>query len=388
MKTLKLSTLLLGVLISLFIVSLLNAEDGITPAQIKIGQVCALSGPAQGLGKAMQAGANAFFELVNSQGGINGRKIKLITLDDGYEPKRTIPATKKLINDEKVFMLFGYVGTPTSKAVVPITKKAGIPYFGPFTGAEFLRNPVSPNVYNIRASYFQETEEHVHQLVDVLGKKNIAIFYQNDGYGKAGLGGAQKALKKRGLKLSVMGHYKRNTVDVQAGLASIQKANPDGVIMIGAYKPCAAFIKAAKSAGMNSIFLNVSFVGSIPLAKELGADSDGVIVTQVVPLPWDVSIPLVAEYQKNMKKYSPNIEIGFASLEGYLDAKILAHNLKVVGKDLSRSSLINALDNMSNQDFGGVSVGFGVQDHQGLETVYLTVIQNGSFKQIKSLNEL
>src|SRR5262249_50266504 len=158
--------------------------------------------------------------------------------------------TKKLLAQEQVFMLFGYVGTPTSTAVVPLIKQAQIPFFAPFTGAEFLRTPVSTTIYNVRASYFQETEAQVHQLVDVLGQKKIAVFYQDDSYGRAGLGGAQMALRQRGLDVVATGAYQRNTVDVHAAVETIKKVNPEAVIMIGAYKPNAAFIKAAKAAGM------------------------------------------------------------------------------------------------------------------------------------------
>ncbi len=382
----------LSTLISIFIMgyfaSSIQAQEGITPTQILIGQVCALNGPAQGLGQELKAGAAAYFDFINSQGGVHGRTIKLVSLDDGYEPEKTIAATKQLLEQEKVFALFGYVGTPTSSAAVPLAKAAQVPFFGPFTGAEFLRNPVSENVYNVRASYFQETELQVHELVDGLGKKNIAVFYQDDNYGKAGLGGAQKAMRKRGLDVSATGTYTRNTVEVKAGLAPIQAAKPDAVILIGTYKACAAFIKTAKAAGLKSIFLNVSFVGSIPLAKELGSDGEGVFVTQVVPLPWDASVPLVKEYQANLKKHSLAADFSFGSLEGYLDAKVFVEGLRAAGKSLTRASLMAAFDKMKNVDCGGVAVDFGPQDHQGLEKVYLTVIQNGSFKQIHSLGEI
>jgi branched-chain amino acid transport system substrate-binding protein len=285
-------------------------------------------------------------------------------------------------------MLFGYVGTPTSSAAVPLTKKAQVPFFGPFTGAEFLRTPVSAHIYNVRASYFQETAEQVRQLVDVLGKKRIAVFYQDNSYGKAGLGGVQKAMRQRGLDIVATGAYQRNTVDVQAALDSIKKANPEAVIMVGAYKPSAAFIKAAKAAGMQALFLNVSFVGSIPLAKELDGDGNGVIVTQVVPSPWDASTALVAEYQQHMQQYAPGVEPSFGSLEGYLDAKIVVHALRDAGPTLTRAALLQALDSMTNADFGGVVVSFSPTDHQGLDIVYLTVLEHGRYKQVKSLKEM
>ena len=368
-------------------VTLASAEVGVTADTIRIGQVCALTGPAQSLGQEVKAGATAYFAHINSQGGIHGRKVRLLTLDDRYEPEQTIEATKKLIDEEQVFMLFGYVGTPTSTAAVPLTKQAQVPFFAPFTGAQFLRTPVRANAYTVRASYFQETEAQVHQLVDVLGKKNIAVFYQNDSYGRAGLGFVQKVLWQRDLDVAATGTYQRNTIEVQAALEAIQKVNPEAVIMIGAYKPCAAFIKAAKAAGMQALFLNVSFVGSLPLARELDGDGEGVIVTQVVPLPWDVATPLVAEYQQHLHQYVPGVEPGFGSLEGYLDAKIVVQAMRNAGPALTRAALTQALDSMTQVDFGGVTVSFSPTDHQGLDEVYLTILKEGRYRQVQSLLE-
>jgi branched-chain amino acid transport system substrate-binding protein len=366
-----------------------RGEVGVSSKEIRIGQAAALSGPAQGLGKEMQAGAQAYFAAVNATGGVHGRKVRLITLDDGYEPTQTVAATKQLLEEEKVFMLFGYVGTPTSHAAVPLSTSAQTPFFGAFTGAEFLRNPVSKYVYNVRASYYQETEEQVHQLVDLLGKKHIAVFYQADSYGQAGRDGVAKALEKRGLRVQVGSSYERNTTQVQQAVRDIVKAKPDAVIMVGAYKACAAFIQEAKAAGLqDALFLNVSFVGSVPLAQALGTDGDGVIVTQVVPLPWDTSLPLVADYQHHMRQYAPGVELGFGSLEGYLDAKVLVHALRKVGAELTRVALLETLDRMQVVNVDGIKLGFSPTDHQGLDTVYLTVMENGRYKQVPSLRDI
>lgn len=310
-------------------------------------------------------------------------------MDDGYEPAQTAAVTKKLLEEDKVFMLFGYVGTPTSHAAVPLSQQAETPFFGPFTGAEFLRDPVSKYVYNVRASYYQETEEQVHQLVDILGKKTVAVFYQADSYGKAGRDGVAKALQKRNMRVHIGSSYERNTTDVQEAVREIVAAKPEAVIMIGAYKACAAFIKEAKAAGLqDALFLNVSFVGSVPLAQELGKDGDGVIVTQVVPLPWDTTVPLVAEYQQHMRQYSAGVEFGFGSLEGYLDAKVLVHALRNVGAKLTRAALLQTLDSMNSVNIDGVKLGFSPTDHQGLDTVYLTVIGKGRYKQVQSLQDI
>lgn len=363
------------------------AQQGITSSQILIGQACALSGPAKDLGYELKAGAEAYFEHINDHGGVNGRKIKLISLDDSNNPQKTLTVTKYFLDQEKVFALFGYLGTSTSAAVIPLTKADSVPFFAPYSGVEFFRTPVMKNVYNVRASYLQETELMVHELVDVLGMKNIAVFYQEDTYGKAGLGGVKNALRQRGLEVSATGTYKRNSVEVRSGFAPIQLAKPNAVILIGTAKASAAFIKMAKIADLKSIFLNLSFVDGVALAKELGSDGDSVIVTQVVPLPWDSSIPLVSEYQTNLRRHLPGAEFGFGSLEGYLNAKVLVQGLRSAGKKLTRASLIAALDKMTSFDCGGVTVGFSPEDHQGLDKAYLTVIQNGAFKQVRNLKE-
>src|SRR5450432_1645127 len=245
-----------------------HAETGVTPATIVIGESAAFSGPAQALGNEMRAGAMAYFQSVNAAGGVFGRKIELRSLDDGYEIDRAAANTKKLI-DDGVFLLFGYVGTPTSNASKPIFTAAKVPFVGAFTGAESLRNPLNRYIFNIRASYFDETDKIVGQMAGQTLDK-IAVFYQNDDYGKAGLAGVERAMQKRNLKIVATGTVERNTVDVAAAVAAIAKENPQGVVMISAYKSCAAFIKAMRAAGLNPQFMNVSFVGSKALAQEAG----------------------------------------------------------------------------------------------------------------------
>lgn len=361
------------------------AENGVSPEQIILGQSCALTGPAQDLGINMRAGMEAYFAKLNDSGGINGRKISLISKDDGYEPDRAISNTRALIEDDKVFLLIGEVGTPTSQAAVPIAEKAKVPFVGPFTGAEFLRNPFKKYVINVRGSYYQEMERLAQYLVDSKGLKRIACFYQNDGYGQAGLSGIEKALKKRNLELVATGNYERNTVAVKGGLLQIRKANPDAVIMVGAYKPCAEFIKLAKKVGMTStIYANISFVGTSSLAKELGDAGDGTIISQVVSFPYDESVPLVKEYHEALKKYQPEREPGFVSLEGYMVGKLFSMAAKNIQGEMTRESFISAVEDTGTFDLGGITLEFGPQDHQGMDKIFLTVIENG---QIQPLSE-
>jgi branched-chain amino acid transport system substrate-binding protein len=352
------------------------AENGVTQNEIVIGMSNALSGPASGLGKGLKAGAIAYIDKVNAAGGVNGRKIKLISYDDGYEPERTAAMTRRLIDQDKVFALFGFVGTPTSAAAVPFATKMGVPYIAPFTGAEFLRNPVSPIVFNVRASYFDETEGMVQHLTKDLSIKKIGVFIQDDGYGNAGKAGVNRALNKRGMRLAGEGRYTRNTTEVDAGLDALKAANPDAVIMVGAYKACAAFVKKARASGFNPKFLNLSFVGTSNFINEAGNDGEGVYITQVMPSPYDDNTEIVKRYQTDLKKADSHSEFDFTSLEGYADAVVLVDALKKAGSNLTRTSLANAFEHL-NIDLGGFKVAYSPSDHQGSKSIYFTVIKGG-----------
>jgi len=345
--------------------------QGVTDTQIVLGQSVALSGPAAELGKDMQFGASLYFDQVNKAGGVNGRKIVLKTLDDGYEPPKAVENTKKLINEDKVFALFGYVGTPTSNAVLPIFTEAKVPFVGAFTGAESLRAPFNRQIFNVRASYFDETEAIVQHLT-AMSVTNIAIFYQNDGYGQAGLAGMERAMKKRNMELSAKATVERNTVDVAKAVETMKKANPQAVVMISAYKSCAAFIKEMKKVGANPTFWNVSFVGSKALAAELAAEGRGVQISQVMPFPWDMTVPVVKEYRGLLE--AAKGEPGFGTLEGYIAAKVTVEGIKRAGKNLTRDSFIKAMESMSGYDMGGFKVNFSADNHNASKFVDLTII--------------
>jgi len=345
--------------------------QGVTDTQVLLGQSVALSGPAEQLGKDMQLGASLYFNWVNARGGVNGRKIVLKTLDDVYDPKRAAENTKTLINQDKVFALFGYVGTPTSQASLPIFTEARVPYVAPFTGAELLRSPTNRYIFNVRASYFDETEAIVQHLT-AMSIDKIAVFYQNDAYGQAGLAGVERALKKRNLEVAAKATFERNTVDVKNAVDTMVKADPQAIIMIGAYKACAAFISDVKRNNKNPTFWNVSFVGSKALAKELDKEGRGVQISQVVPFPWDPSIPVVKEYKKLMD--DAKAEPGFGTLEGYIGAKVMVEGLRRAGRKLDRESFIRAMESLNDYDVGGFKVTFGPGDHNGSKFVDLTII--------------
>jgi len=348
--------------------------QGVNDTEIVLGQSAALSGPAQQLGRDMREGALLYFEQLNAHGGVNGRHIVLKTLDDGYDSARAASNTRKLIEDERVFALFGYVGTPTSAAALPIFTQAKVPFVGPFTGAEILRNPMNPYVFNVRASYFDETEAIVQHLT-AMSIDRIAIFYQNDAYGQAGLAGVERALTKRNLSLVARGTVERNTVDVKKAVDDIGGADPQAVIMISAYTSCAAFIRQMKQAQRNPTFWNVSFVGSKALAGELGDDGRGVEISQVMPFPWDNSIPVVKEYRHAAE--AAGAEVGFGSLEGYIAAKVMTEGLKRAGRKLDRESFLKAMESMGDFDTGGFKVSYGPNTRAGSKFVDLTIISRG-----------
>ena len=352
-----------------------QAQNGVTDKEVLIGQFAAVSGPAALLGTRMQVGMQAYFASVNAQGGVNGRQIKLVTRDDGYEPEKAAAAVKALINDDKVFALAGSVGTPTGLAALPIVTEEKIPLVGMFTGAQALREPFNRNIFHVRASYFDETERIVQHLT-TLGIKKIAVFYQNDAYGKAGLEGVERALTRRQLKPAATATVERNSVDVAKALETIVKAEPEAVVQVSAYKSCAALIKAARAKGYAGQFFNVSFVGSKALADELGDAGQGVVISQVVPFPYAPASPVVREYQAHMTAAGQK-EFDFSSMEGYLTAKVLVEGLRRAGRNLTRESLVNGLEAMRDVNFGGFTVNYSPKDHQGSNYTDLTIIGRG-----------
>ena len=376
----------MAVAISFIAGGAIASTPGISADTVTFGQSAALDGPAGALGRGMQLGLNAAFKEANDAGGVHGRMLELTSYDDGYEPDRAIDNTNRLIDDDGVFALIGAVGTPTSKATQPIATEKKVPFIGPFTGAGFLRLWENNNVVNVRATYDQETETWIEHLTTDLGFTNIAILYQDDGFGRVGLSGVNKAMAKRGLKLSAEGTYPRNTTAVKKAFLSIRKAKPQAVVMVGAYKPIAAFIKLAKKSGMDAVFVNISFVGSKALSSELGDKGAGVVVTQVVPFPWDDSKPVVAAYQKALKAFDSAAEPGFVSLEGYIVGRLAIEVLQIAGRDVTRQSFLDTIYQTGNFDFGGANLQYGDGDNQGMSDVFLTVIQaDGSFKPVNKL---
>ena len=358
-----------------------RAEPGDAP-EIVFGQSAALSGPASALGMEMRLGLLAAFEEVNRGGGVHGRHLSLITLDDAYEPEAAIANTRKLIEEQNVFALVGAIGTPTSRAAQPVASNAGVPYIAPFTGAEFLREAGEPaNVVNVRASYFQETAEIVAMLTKDLGITRVGILYQDDSYGRAGLEGVRRGLEAHGLTLAAEVDYPRNTESVKVPLLDLRRFKPEAVIIIGAYKPAATLIRWARRLNFNPFFVNISFVGSSALAQELGPAGEGVYITQVVPFPGDSSIPVVASYQRALAVTAPDSEPGFVSLEGYLAGRLVAQGLRLSGPATTPALFLDRLRQSPAIDLGGFELGYGPADNQGSDRVYLTRIDgNGEVR--------
>jgi ABC-type branched-subunit amino acid transport system substrate-binding protein len=363
---------LVGTFATALVASAFAQTPGVTPHSILLGQSAAFSGPAAQLGIQMNIGTKAYFDYVNGQGGVYGRKIELKTRDDRYEGNLCADNTKKFIQEDKVFALISYVGTPTTVAAMPIFTEARVPLIGPFTGAEALRNPVNHYIFNVRASYYDETEKIVEQLVST-GNRNIAVFYQDDAYGQAGLKGVQIAMDKRNLKIIALGKVERNTTKVQDAVKTINAAHPDGVIMISAYTSIAEFVREMKKAGSTTQFHNVSFVGSTALADALKDDGYGVAISQVVPFPWGPEVRVVREYQEILAKEG-HTDYNFSSLEGFIVGKVMVEALRHTGRDLTRERLISALEGMNNIDLGDFVVNFSPTNHSGSKYVDLTMI--------------
>jgi branched-chain amino acid transport system substrate-binding protein len=366
---------------ALAMTGLAHAETGVTDTEIRLGMVNVQTGPASGLGKGMRVGAEAVFKDINAKGGVHGRQVNLLVADDGYEPVKTVDETLKMIDEAKVFSLFGFVGTPTGNAVIPIVKEMKVPLVGLFTGAMTLRSPVTREIINIRASYDDESEALVAQF-QLQGAKSVAVFYQDDGFGLAVLSGTEKALKKRGMAVLAKGTFPRNTVAIKTGLAAMLEAKPDAIVMVGPYTPLAVFIKEARASGLKSLLATVSFVGTDNLVATVGKDGDGVLVSQVVPFPEDEQLAVTRECSALVTKHSGE-KLGFVNFEGCITAKALLAGLERMGKAPTRDGLILAMQDFKAVDLGGIALTITPENHQASNQVYMTEIRDGKIAKLR-----
>ncbi len=354
-------------------------DPGVTDTEILIGSCSALEGPANFLGTQTVLGAKAYLNHVNDQGGVHGRKIKLVAYDDSYEPAKAIECFNRL-KQEQVFAAGFFVGTPTGAKHVPMAESAKVPIVGLFTGAQLLHEPFKRYVINVRASYHDEAREQVDNLWNALGMRKIGVIYQDDAFGVTVLEGVKKALTKYNAAPVAQGSFPRNTLDVNRGIELVRAANPEAVIMVGPYAPVAEIVKRGRAAGWNPLFVTVSFVGTEAYIKAMGKDGEGAVITQVVPPPNRADLPSVALYHKTLKKYFPEAQPNFVSLEGFVDAMVLVEGLKRAGRDLTRERLIDAIESIKDLDIGlgpQLKLDYGPTKHKGFERVYYTVVRDG-----------
>lgn len=348
-----------------------HAAESVMDSSIVFGQSAPLSGSAAQLGVDFNFGANLHFYEVNKEGGVHGRKMELRILDDKYEPERTLENTRRLIQDDKVFALMGYVGSATSQAVLPLVNESGVPFLAAFTGSEALRTPFNPNIFNMRAGYFDETAAIVRHLSTV-GMKRIAVFHENDANGRAALEGVERAVKSMGLSLVASGSVERNGIDVGKAVRDIIAAKPQAVVMMAAYSGSVAFISEMQKLESPPWLWKTSFVGSQVLARELEERGRGIQISQVVPYPWNTNNALVRSYHKVLAEVKG--EPGFGSLEGYIAAKVVVEALRRAGGKLSRASFVKAMESLQPYDMGGYTVRFSPDNHNGSTYVDLTMI--------------
>ncbi|QDZ30401.1 ABC transporter permease [Noviherbaspirillum sp. UKPF54] len=350
-----------------------GAETGVTDSTIVLGMSAPLSGVNGAYGVEMKDAIAGYIRQVNAEGGIHNRKIELVALDDGYETERAVANTKALIDNHKAFALLGYYGSSPTTAAMQVFSAARVPLVGTISGADALRTPVNRYMFHVRASYGDETEAITEQLVS-LGLKNIAVFYQNDGFGKSGLDGVTATLKKHGLAPTALGTVERNSTDVGAAVQAISKVQPQAVIMVSLYKPTAAFVRQMKNAGLHPQYATLSPVGADLLVAELGNDARGIGISQVVPYPWNDTVPLVKEYKHMLAQQGKTPVLSYYGVEGFITAKTMVEAIRRAGRDLTREKLVAALEGMQGYDVGGYKLGYSAASHNGSRFVDLTVI--------------
>lgn len=374
-------------IVFLFILVLLLTELK-AEEKILIGSSSALTGHAQFLGTEYLKGARLYIDEINSQGGISGKKIELIALDDGYEPARCAENTLKLIKEYSVLALFNYVGTPTTLYVLPIITTNKTPLLGVFSGALSLREPFNRYVINIRASYSQEINEFIKHCVEELGFKKFAVFYQYDAYGMDGLRATENALSKYNLKIIAEASYKRGTEHVEEAVSVIKDSQAEVVIMVGTYKPTSNFIKSCRKNNYFPLFYSVSFVGIEALEKELGREADNIVVSAVVPSLDSIELTGVLEFKNLWMKSFGDALPTLGAFEGFINAKVLVEALKRC-KDFTKEEFINALESIKDFDLGiGANITFGASDHQGLDKVYFNIFKESKLDTLKEWQAL
>lgn len=371
----------LGMLLSLALLApwgALRASPGVTDSEIVIGQSLGLTGPLAAMAPELVNIAKTYIDGVNAQGGVHGRRIRMVTEDDGYKPENSVRLVGKMIAQDHVFALANLTGTANVGAVLPLLAKENppVPLISPFTGADLLREPPINHVFNVHASYGDEVEKLVQHLT-TLGVQRISVLWMNNGFGKDGLAGARKSMEKRGLKLHSDAPIQADSSDVQQAVQILSATEPDAIIMITAGAPTVAFIKAYRKVSRAARFYTTSVMGSQSTIQALGPDGIGVVVTSVVPFPWSQSMPVAREYREVLKKAGMEATVSFIGLETFINAKVMVEGLRRAGRDLTRPRFTQAMESMQRFDVGGFEVDFGKGARQGSRFVDLTIIGAG-----------
>lgn len=344
--------------------------------EVGIGQVAPLSGVLASTGRQMVLGGKIYFDHVNEKGGVHGARLKQVVVDDGYKVDETVRLTKEMLARPDIVALYGFAGTSNVGQLLTdgVLEEGGAPLVAPYTGGEPLRSPFNPWIFHLRAGYADEAE-HMVQQATTLGMKRIAVMYQDDGFGKAGLAGVEAALGRRGLKLSAAAGYERNTDKVEEAVAKIKASDAQAVIMISINRPTAAFIKRYRESGGGAQLYNISVVDPAELVKLAGLkNAHGLGISQVVPYPYLPNLPVIREYHALLKKHAPGEAVNYTSFEQFLGAKVLVEALRRAGPAPTRAKVAKALESMGSYDLGGVTVGYSPSNRVGSRYVEVTVI--------------
>lgn len=364
-----------AVRIGLWLASLASAT-ALHATELVVGQVAPLSGVLASTGAQMVLGGKIYFQHINDSGGVNGATLRHRVLDDGYKVDETVRHTRALLAQPEVVALFGFAGTANITQLLSdgVLEQGGAALVAPYTGGESLRNPFNPWIFHVRAGYSDETEHMVQQLT-TLGMHRVAVLYQNDGFGKAGLEGVRAALSRRNLPLVVAAPYERNTDAVDDAVRAIRVADVHAVIMIAVNRPAAAFIQRYREQGGAARLYNISVVDPAELVRLAGLrHAHGLGISQVVPYPYRPLLPVVREYQALMRKYAPDADISYTSFEQFLGAKVLVEGLRRAGPAPTRARVLRALESLQSYDLGGVTVSYSPQNRIGARYVEVTVI--------------
>jgi branched-chain amino acid transport system substrate-binding protein len=368
------------VFLLLFTLTAANSQTpGLSDKEILIGSCSALEGPSAFLGTETVNGANAYFSMVNEAGGVEGRKLRLVSHNDSYDPAKTEECFDRLMA-EKVFALGFFVGTPTAVKYLPMAESHKIPLVGLFTGAQTLYTPLRHWVVNVRASYYDETREQVDGLWNTLGYKKIGVIYPEDAFGATVLEGVKTALAAHGATTVAAASYQRQTSEVGGAIEKVRAGGPQAVVVVGPSNTVAPILKQAHARGWRPLFLTVSFVGTDELIKEAGSEAEGMVITQVVPPYYLTDLKTVALYRRALREHSPSAQPNFVSLEGFVDALVLVEGLKHAGKEPTREGLIRAIEGLHDHDAGlgpQLKLSYSATDHKGFEHVLTTVVRGG-----------